>query len=60
MVRVRIVVMEKNKRDGGEDERFVAVVMMFVEGGEFVAGIVTRMFTEVVAGGVTREESLGP
>ena len=32
VVRVEMVVMEKNKRDGGEDGRFVVTVMKFVEG----------------------------
>ena len=60
VVRVEIVVMEKNKRDGGEDGRFVVVVMKFVEGGEVVAGIVAEMFIGVVARGVAGEEGLGP
>ena len=53
---MEMVVMEKNKRDGGEDGRFVVVVMKFVEGGEVVIGIVTGM----VAGVVVGEEGLGP
>jgi len=56
VVRVEMVVIEKNKRDGGEDGIFVVVVMKFVEGGEVVTGIVTGM----IAGVVVREEGLGP
>ena len=56
VVTVKMVVMEKNKRDGGEYGRFVVVVMKFVEGGEVVAGIVAG----VVAAVVVREEGLGP
>ena len=56
MVRVEMVVMEKNKRDGGEDGRFVVVVMKFAEGGEVIAGIVSVM----IAGVVAREEGLNP
>ena len=52
VVRVQMVVMEKNKKDGDEDGRFVVVVMKFVEGGEVVAG----MIVEVVA----VEEGLDP
>ena len=44
--------MEENKRDGGEDGRFIVVVMEFVEGGGVVAGI--------VIGGVVGEEGPGP
>ena len=56
VVRVKMVEMEKNKRDGGENGRLVVVAMKFVEGGEVVTGIVARM----VAGVVAREEGLGP
>ena len=51
-----MMVMEKNKRDGGEDGRFVVVVMKFVEGGEVVTGIVAGM----VARDVTGDEGLRP
>ena len=56
VVRVEMVVMEKNKRDGGENERFVVVVMKFVGGGEVIAGIVDGM----IAGDVAGEEGLDP
>ena len=52
VVRVEMVVMEKNKRDGGEDGRFIVVVMEFVEGGGVIAGM--------VAGGIVGEEEPGP
>ena len=60
VVRVEMVVIEKNKRDGGEDGRFVVVVMKFIEGGEVVAGIVTGMVAGVVAEDVAGEEGSGP
>jgi len=41
-----MVVMEKNKKDGGEDGRFVVVVMKFVKGGEVVTGMVARVVAE--------------
>ena len=53
--RGEIVVVEKNKRGGGEDGRFEVVVMEFLR-CEVVAGIVAG----VVVGGVAREEGLGP
>jgi len=56
VVRVEMVVMEKNKRDGGEDGRFIVVVMEFVEGGGDVARIVTR----VVAGDLVGEDGPDP
>ena len=56
VVRVEMVVMEKNKRDGGEDGRFIVVVMEFVKGGGVVVGIVAG----VVVGGVIGEEGPGP
>ena len=58
-VKVEMVVMEKNKRDGGEDGWFIVVVMEFVEGGGVVAGIVAGMVARVVAGGIVGEEGLG-
>ena len=51
VVRVEMVVMEKNKRDGGEDGRFIVVVMELVEGD----GVVAEIVAEVVAGGVVEK-----
>ena len=56
VVRVEMVVMEKNKRDGGEDGRFIVVVMEFVEGD----GVVPGMVVGVVVGGVVGEEGPDP
>ena len=56
VVRVEMVVMEKNKRDGGEDGRFIVVVMEFFEGG----GVVTGIVAGVVAGGIVSEAGPGP
>jgi len=60
VMRVVMVVMQKNKRDGGEDGRFVVAVMKFVEGGEVVTGIVTGMVAGVAAEDVAEEKGLGP
>ena len=50
MIVMEMVVMEKNKRGGGEDGGFVAVVVMFVKDGEVVIGIVAGMVARDVAG----------
>ena len=50
MVRVDMVVMEKNKRGGGKDGGFGVVVVMFVEDGEVVTGIVAGMVIGDVVG----------
>ena len=57
--RVEIVVVEKNKRGGGENGRFEVVVMEFLK-YEVVTGIVAGMVARVVAGGITSEEGLAP
>ena len=53
--RVEIVVVEKNKRGGGEDGRFEVVVMKFLR-----YEVVTGMITGMIVGDVAVERSSAP